>query len=248
MPAAAAGAVIAIGGSAATAAVTAAVVKGVVIGAVVGAATSLVSGGNVLKGALKGAAIGGIGAGLVSGAGIATGMSSASSQLGNLGVSLPGAEIAQGTASTTGLGAGMSSLGGDPSLATAAGGTETATNVGLLAEGGASGAGATQEAGSGFLEGMSDGTKQIIAGVGEGMAKGAGDFLSAKEKSKSDLALLEQKRQWELEDRRLNMPGQFEARVAKATNPDWWMTHLDPTAANKYLVGGTNGEAATAQG
>ncbi len=86
----AAGAATAVGVSAAAAAtvgaLAGAIAVGVVSGAVIGAAGALITGGNILDGALKGALIGGVSAGVFSGLGMATGLASSSSQLASMGV------------------------------------------------------------------------------------------------------------------------------------------------------------------
>ena len=112
-------------GAAVTALVTAAYV-GAAIGAVVGAATSLISGGNILKGALKGAALGFVSGGVLKGVGMAMGgAGSAGAGVGEAG--LTGTEVAAGTGagSEMTLGGGLSSsdLAQSPVQVLKAGGT-----------------------------------------------------------------------------------------------------------------------------
>jgi len=218
MPAAIAGAVLAITGSTAVAAVAGAVIQGAIIGAVVGAATSLITGGNILKGALMGALVGGIGGGLISGLGMATNISSAANQLSNLGVGIEStASSAMGPVENTVTDFSFGSSG--PDLGTFGAGVTPTVPV-------------VPKETTGFLSGMSDDTKgKLLAGVGEGAAKGAGSYLAAKETGESEMGLLEYQRENYLEDKASNMPGDFEARVANIQIPDWWAQRVEPLFA-----------------
>lgn len=213
--AAVAGFLTASGASAGVAAVGGAIAAGAVTGAVVGAATSLITGGNVLEGALKGAAIGGAGGGILSGAGMATGLSTAESQLGAM-----GAEGFSATTAAPEVGAEVGSIGAETGPYFQPGGAPTAAAAqpGLL-----------ERAGTfltGGESGISPDRAKIYAGIGQGAFEGLGQAASAKIGADEAKELAQWKEKQIALNRAANIPGTFNASVANITTPDRWSANL----------------------
>ena len=200
---------MAAGASATVGAVAGAVAVGVVSGAVVGAATAAIKGDNIFKGALKGAAYGGITAGVVSGLGIATGFMSAGSQLGAMGVEGYGATAA-----------GVESV--SPVADVAKSGI-LSSNVPVSASPQAISSTAQTVPGAVAKPFMSDSTAKIVAGIGEGAAKGLGSMAASESEAESERELAE----WQAQQKKLNMPGEFQARIAKIKVPEFWNRYLN---------------------
>ncbi|MCK5616739.1 hypothetical protein KAR91_83530 [Candidatus Pacearchaeota archaeon] len=238
MPAAAAAIVItfatSVGASTAVAAtvgaIASAAVTGAIVGAAIGAGTALLTGGDVFEGALRGAAIGGITAGVFSGlsmaANAATGGalgSSATTQLGNIGLSATGeALVAPGEATGTGvIGQTVMEHGSPISADVAVGGVPTATSP------------VTTPATPGIMSQISD--SKVAAGIVEGMGAGAGEYLSGKEQVEGAKEIEEFKAATKATEKATNLPGEFEAQTANVLIPNTWARYFDPSAANAHL-------------
>ena len=195
--------------------VGAAVVTGIIVGAIIGAATAIVTGGNILEGALMGAALGGIGGG------IAFGLSGAGAA-----AVAPGAGAGTGASAGAGAGAGIAPAGTmtGGQVAAAGGITQPALHaaVGGVAAPVVAPAVAAP-AGTGLL------SNEVWAGVGQGLFKGAGEFLGAKEKAEADKEIAEYEA-----SQRISTPADFGRRTANITPPaswsagNWWDEHLHP--------------------
>lgn len=230
---AAAGVLVAIGFSTTAAA---AVVTGVVVGAVVGAATAVLNGGNILKGALTGALIGGVTAGVFSAASAALAPT----------VSAPattGVDVAMSSATDTMLSGGGFTLAAEaptvgPTVASSTAGSTAATTAPVVAEKGLLARAGESVFGSGAPTAASEGTSKIIGGIGEGLFKGAGNYLSAKDTAEANRELAEFHKATDLANKAGNIPGQFDAQVIKIGAADWWNQRIDPSKINAPLAGG----------
>ena len=176
---------------------------GAVSGAVIGAAVAAIQGEDILDGALSGAAYGGITAGVVSTIGQLSGVESfsAKNQLSDMGWEDPNKKIADSIFPT-----GTSNLDGTTTLDN--GGTQGLLNTGSNIK-------PTDT-------GMSDSTAKILAGVGQGAAAGAGEYLAAGTAADSAQELLDQQTQIDKDKIAANQPsGTFEAKTANITVKSW---------------------------
>lgn len=238
-PVAAAGAAVgawvvgAAGGTAAAvsagAAVGSAVAVGVVSGAVIGAATAAATGGDIFQGAVKGAVIGGVSAGVVSGLGMATGLASSEAQLASQGLSVsPAGEVAPlSVAPSEGiLASGATSV------------DQTIPNQTMVPAGAPASTGSVADMSyvAPAKKAMSPETTKILSGVGEGIAKGVGEVGAAKMEAESAKELAEWEQQQDQLNIQRNIPGEFQARTASITIPDWWGTSLAPGVSTPGIL------------
>ena len=188
-------------------AVAGSVATGIVTGAVVGAGVALVTGGDVLDGALKGAAVGGIGGAIYSGFGIMTGSNPATDQLAAFGVD------------------GYSKGGGAPSKKFTA---SDKFPTGQSTENGTTrGGGLTPEVQAKKDQLFSDNTAKIIGGILEGGAEG---WLT-KQAAEDEVEGAKELAQWNLQQENLkmaaNVPSEFKAQTANIQIPNWWKNYLN---------------------
>jgi len=181
---------------------------GAVSGAVIGAAVAAIQGEDILDGALSGAAYGGITAGVVSTFGQITDTWTASDQLSGMGWEAPTDKI-KDTVSNNLLPTDNSY---DGHAIDFAGNTPGILNT-------------TPTTSS---KGMSDSTAKILAGVGQGAAAGAGEYLAAGTAADSAQELLDQQTQIDKDKIAANQPsGTFEAKTANITVKSWWDEHMN---------------------
>lgn len=224
------------GASAAVGALAGAVAVGVVSGAVIGAATAALTGGNILDGALKGAVVGGITAGVFSGLGMATGFSSAGSQLTGMGLSptgtalTPTAGVSAAPGAVTGMATPTTTLTGPE--AGLMQGTGSIPTSGVPVTPGISTTTAAQSvptgnvpvpAKRGFFDRMlfdkegslSTGAGKVISGGVEGIAKGLATDTPEPESQSEYLASVQAR----------NVAGDFQARTANIKIPAYWQRY-----------------------
>lgn len=193
------------------AAIASAAVKGAITGIVVGAASAIIRGDDILKGALKGAAYGGITGGIVGGIGYMTDVKNTA-----------GIENIE---STTKL----------PEETITSGLTRTPSYDSNTIRNAGSGKVISPE----FSETISktpiekpwyktDAATKIIAGVGQGVASGAGEYLAAEKKAESDKALLSERERIDQAKITANQPGGIlKAQTANIQMQSWWDKHLN---------------------
>lgn len=206
-------------GGSAVAGIIGAAVAGAVYGAVIGAATSLISGKNVLKGALTGAAIGGVTSGALQGFGVIDYIGKAGTSIAKTGAEAgAGASVESATAG----------VGIDP--ANAAGAMRTGPRV-------ASGVGdVARSVAPAAKEGMSDATKNIIGQVVSGGGKALGKVMEAKSDAKLQKDLAKQTRKAEIDRVERNVPGIMPTGGPKVVSlPQRWQALSDVGASiQKY--------------
>jgi hypothetical protein len=196
------------------AAVVGGALAGATTGAIIGAARAAISGDDILSGALDGAQWGGIAGGVISTVGQLSGAESfsAESQLEAMGFTgSPAQNIEQNLAYSP-------APVGDPGSPTSSNFNADVTSP--------SGAFVPEAAGSSF----SPETGKILAGVGQGAAAGAGNYLAAgaAADAKKELANEDEKRYY---DRiAANRPGEIlNKQTANIRMAPWWDKHINKT-------------------
>lgn len=196
-------------------AVFGAALEGATAGAIIGAAKAAISGGDILDGALKGSAYGGIAGGVVSTVGQMSGIESfsASSQLGAMGYTSSGKDavinniVDQAPASNTNTGLTGEIGAGAPQAATSTPGVATSSPS----------------------KWISPETAKILAGIGQGVAQGAGQYLSDKQKLEADKEIIVRNEQAAQSRIDANQPGKLlKNQTANIQIKTWWDDHLNP--------------------
>lgn len=210
-----------VGATGVTAAVVTGAVAGAITGGVIGAASSLITGGNILEGALKGALIGGVTGGILNG--LAEGISAGSS--------LGAAEVAANATQKVSASAGL--LNSATPVTTAG---LTGSNPGVA--GSQVAAGASKNVVD-TAKAMTDASKLAMVevnkeaiktsalyggmtGIGQGAVQVFGNKQLAEEKAEETERLTRMK----TDLINANQPGALEQRLARFTLPERWRTGI----------------------
>lgn len=211
-------------------------VIGAASGAVVGAAIAAINGDDILDGALMGAAYGGLAAGVVSGFGQVTGTDPASTQLDRMGIDrTPSSNSNASTTSDLQYEVAPENYTPINSNSTAITSAKTASDPDIPPKN------------SSFWK--SDAGAKIIAGIGQGAATGAANYLAAgaaadanKELAQQESSIREAERKAKIAD---NRPGQiYESQVANIKIKDWWNEKFNKLAPAKMQSQGILGGVA----
>lgn len=198
-------------------AVIGAAVTGAVTGAIIGAAKAAISGGDILDGALKGSAYGGIAGGVVSTVGQLSGLESFSTdnQLKTMGFgSTPKSEVVNNVLNSNTHSANTFSMG------------EARPNVDTPKNIASSSPVASASTPSKWI---TPETAKILAGIGQGAAQGAGQYLSNKQKLEADKEIILRNEQAAQSRIDANQPGQLlKSQTANIQVKTWWDDHLNP--------------------
>ena len=163
--------------------------------------------------------MGGISAGLVSGAGMATGLWDTGAQLAGMGLDASAQPLAAsgtnvGASAGTGQIAPPADMSAVPSEAIAPPGQMSKVTTGAAA-GGTPGTEPSSAA-------MSPETSRIYAGIGQGLSQGLAEVGATKLEADKERELVEWQAKEDERIRNLNQPGEYQTYAARVTPPDWW--------------------------
>jgi len=205
-------------------AVTGAVLQGAVVGAISGAGVALIKGEDVFKGALKGAALGGVVAGVASSLLQMSGMENFTAEKQLKAMGFDEADSPGNVVGDSGLN--LKEISKSDGVSNW---RDSAT--GLLSKGSDKGSFWSTDSGG-----------KVMAGVGQGLAQGAGNYLSAKETAAANKESQLNEAQIEKDKIAANQPSkEFAAKTANLKVRSWWEDRIradtDPITSGGILKG-----------